>query len=196
MNNLLVAEDDDNDYELLCQALKRFNYKIARAVNVSDCQRILRRTQKFRAAFIDLKLPGASDFTTLARWIKSNYPEIPIVVLSGDCAIREDVEKRQALFSAGALIVIVKPYTSLDNEAIFNLMDLTDAIYQKGLKRHSWRTTSCGAVTIGFGVWVGLTHDHAIGAALAVTGIGLLCSQDQAAGKFLARLASSKKEEI
>jgi two-component system, cell cycle response regulator len=81
---ILLVEDDPEDAELVQDALSEvagFSYTLRRAWRFTEAIELLER-EAFDIALLDLWLPDASGFDTLAG-LRGRSPEMPVVVLTG-----------------------------------------------------------------------------------------------------------------
>lgn len=122
------------------EASKRFTVEVVYTARAA--QEALRRT-KFRAMLMNLKLPDMDGYQ-LIQHAKQNHPAMPICVITG----LDDERARARIRDAGAIAIFNKPYNSVDNQALLNMLDVTDAAYSKGKAHRSWRTSACGAIAL------------------------------------------------
>jgi len=99
----LVAEDEDLNFMLVRELLRKFEVKIIRAVNGAEAVEIA-RTTKVDMVLMDLKMPVMDGFEA-TRTIKSFLPDLPIVALT---AYSLEADRERAIQS-GCADVIVKP---------------------------------------------------------------------------------------
>ena len=99
----LVAEDEDLNFMLVRELLRKFEVKIIRAVNGAEAVEIA-RTTKVDMVLMDLKMPVMDGFEA-TRTIKSFLPDLPILALT---AYSLEADRERAIQS-GCADVIVKP---------------------------------------------------------------------------------------
>ncbi|NLT03800.1 MAG: PAS domain-containing protein [Bacteroidales bacterium] len=99
----LVAEDEDLNFMLVRELLRKFEVKIIRAINGAEAVEIA-RTTKVDLVLMDLKMPVMDGFEA-TRAIKSFQPDLPILALT---AYSLEADRVRALQS-GCADVIVKP---------------------------------------------------------------------------------------
>lgn len=99
----LVAEDEDLNFMLVRELLRKFKVKIIRAVNGAEAVEIA-RTTKVDLVLMDLKMPVMDGFEA-TRTIKSFLPDLPILALT---AYSLEADRERAIQS-GCADVIVKP---------------------------------------------------------------------------------------
>jgi PAS domain S-box-containing protein len=100
---LIVAEDEDYNYELIHVLLLKKTKKIIRAKNGSEVIEILKK-QKPDLILMDLKMPVMSGYEA-TRAVKNIYPELPVIALT---AYTQPEEERHAM-EAGCNAFISKP---------------------------------------------------------------------------------------
>ncbi len=100
---ILVAEDSDNNYELVRIVLEKL-YKLVRA---KDGIEVVTLNEELRPDLIlmDMKMPNM-DGLDATRIIKEVYPDIPIIALSA-FAFSTDVQKAK---DAGCIDFLAKPF--------------------------------------------------------------------------------------
>jgi CheY-like chemotaxis protein len=76
----LVAEDEDLNYMLVRELLRKFKVKIIRAANGAEAVEIA-RTTKVDLILMDLKMPVMDGFEA-TRTIKTFLPDLPILALT------------------------------------------------------------------------------------------------------------------
>ncbi len=148
--------------------------------SASEAQRALQHYPKFRLACVDLGIPG--DGAHLIRWIKEHHPSVPVAVITGRI---HDERTYSQVMDCGALFWFKKPFTSDDLRILNNFMDITSAIWKSRKPENSWRTTVCGAVLLGCGIYSMLTKpDMMTALGMIFGGVGLICGLDAAALKW------------
>jgi len=110
---ILVAEDEDNNFELLRILLTKKVKKIVRAINGRESITILERS-KPDLILMDLKMPVMDGYEATRR-AKAMYPDLHIIALT---AYTQPEEERRAM-EAGCSAFISKPIRN---------QDLTEAI--------------------------------------------------------------------
>ncbi|MBL6990956.1 MAG: response regulator [Bacteriovoracaceae bacterium] len=116
---ILVVDDERSMRKLLSIILKRDNCVIKTAANVSQAKEII----EFEAQHIvisDIKMPG-EDGLSLLRWIKSNYRQTYVIIISG--------HSEDNVLSQGAAVYLKKPF---NNQKIVTIVN--DYIHQLHLK--------------------------------------------------------------
>ncbi len=103
--SLLFVDDDPLTITLLEDTFFDEDYHIHTALNGQDALACL-STEKIDVAFIDLKMPGM-DGITLLKEVKSNYPEIMVMMLTGYGSIEKAIEA----IKMGAVDFLEKPFS-------------------------------------------------------------------------------------
>lgn len=101
---ILVVDDE----EIICQQLQRlYTYSGYAVVIANSGEEALRRLEKKDIDLVvtDVRLPGISG-VDLTMEIKNNYPDVPVIVITGHAAIDCAVE----VLKRGASDFIVKPF--------------------------------------------------------------------------------------
>ena len=127
--NLLIAEDDKEDYLLLVEALEQIysGFSIRRAVNGLELMGYLKSFEKPEVIFLDLNMPVRNGIQSL-KLIKAipEFRNIPVIIYSTS-NYRRDINEA---FSNEAHYYIVKP-TSLT--ALINaLLDVFNRLVENG----------------------------------------------------------------
>lgn len=113
-NNILIAEDDREDFNFLAGALKNIcstdTVNITRAKNRLECMALVKKDSSFDVIFIDLNMPGYDGVDCL-RFIKSSTKcsNVPVVIYSTSHYIK-DID---ACFKNEAHYYIVKPASDI-----------------------------------------------------------------------------------
>lgn len=107
---LLIAEDNDLNYEILAEQLKDRGVLCARAVDGADCVQKFKQMQTnyFDAILMDMQMPvmGGIEATKRIRSIENDYAKtIPIIALTAN-AYHEDIQK---CMDAGMNAHLAKP---------------------------------------------------------------------------------------
>lgn len=128
--NILLAEDDLDDYKYLVEAFHKLSpeFKIDRAVNGLECITYLKTKEIPHVVFLDLNMPIKSGMECL-KFIRQNdqFNHLPVVIYSTSHYIR-DID---TAYKSGANFYIVKPangenISDILSLAFFNLNESTD----------------------------------------------------------------------
>jgi len=103
---ILIAEDEDTNYELLKILLSKKTKKVIRAINGAEVMAILGK-DKPDLIVMDLKMPVMDGYEA-TRQAKVIYPDLPIIALT---AYSQPEEERRAL-EAGCCAFISKPISN------------------------------------------------------------------------------------
>ncbi len=101
---ILVVDDEKNIRESIARFLRLDGMEPVIAENGLSAQRLLEE-QTFAAGIIDLKMPGM-DGLELLRWIQSEGPRLPVIMISAYGEINDAVEAMKL----GAQDYVVKPF--------------------------------------------------------------------------------------
>ena len=91
---LLVVEDEVLIRHSVCEALRYHAYTVLEASSASEALTIL-SSVPVDLVFVDLHMPGQGDGFSVARFVRSQLPEIPIILTSGKIrgSIMDEVEE-------------------------------------------------------------------------------------------------------
>ncbi|OHB44201.1 MAG: two-component system response regulator GlrR [Planctomycetes bacterium GWB2_41_19] len=105
---ILVIDDDANILEVLQMRLKAWNYHVTIARNGNEAKTAL-STISFNLAIIDLRLSEENGIKLMEEII-SNYPNLPVIILTAHGSIESAVEAMRR----GAYSYITKPFNNED----------------------------------------------------------------------------------
>jgi len=83
--NILVLEDERDDYELLVRFLEKRGLHCERIAHVKDelgFRRMVEQSQPWDILLADFEIPGCN-VVSLIHWLHGQYPFIPAIILSG-----------------------------------------------------------------------------------------------------------------
>lgn len=105
MNKLkiLVVDDEDDYRELVVQRLMLNKMNAEGVKNGARAMEILKQ-KDFDVVILDVKMPGTGGIEIL-RWIKTNTPEIEVIMLTGDVSVEAGIKGMQL----GAFDYVMKP---------------------------------------------------------------------------------------
>ena len=106
--NVLVVEDDELIRGIFVDIIKSKGYSVFEATNGREALQILKE-QPINIIVSDMKMP-VMDGMQLLREVKSNYRDIPVVVITG---FDNEFTEEQVL-AAGADAYITKPFKVQD----------------------------------------------------------------------------------
>lgn len=111
---ILVVEDEALVRLIICEALRGQGLTVVEAANAEEAEAALASGFVVDLVFTDVRMPGAFDGLELARRVKTQRPDLPILVTSGH------LERVGASWVAGFL---PKPYLPGDAiDLIFSLI--------------------------------------------------------------------------
>ncbi|MFA5905979.1 MAG: response regulator [Desulfobacula sp.] len=105
MNKLkiLIVDDEDDYRELVVQRLMLNKMNAEGVKNGARAMEILKQ-KDFDVVILDVKMPGTGGIEIL-RWIKTNTPEIEVIMLTGDVSVEAGIKGMQL----GAFDYVMKP---------------------------------------------------------------------------------------
>lgn len=104
MRTILVVDDERVIREGLRRLLSSEGYQVMTAQDGQEALDLL-RSEKINAVLCDLKMPVKGAIEVLEE-SKTEYPEIPVIVLTGQGTLANAVESR----NLGAYAFITKPF--------------------------------------------------------------------------------------
>jgi DNA-binding NtrC family response regulator len=108
---VLLVEDDALLRVLAADHLRGKGYHVIQAGSVIEAATVLSSGRPVHLVFSDVDLPGATGGLSLAVWVNTHYPHIPIILTSGVQAVMPTLaDQRRVPF-------VPKPY-DLDKVAI------------------------------------------------------------------------------
>jgi PAS domain S-box-containing protein len=99
---VLLVEDNLEVQEIVGMLLDQLGYRVFRAQSAAAALQLLQSGEAIDLVFSDIVMPGALDGLALARRVKSEYPDIAVLLTSG---YTKAVNAREAGFT-----VLRKPY--------------------------------------------------------------------------------------
>lgn len=118
--NILVVEDETLQREILEDFLKKKDFQVYSAANISEAKEIL-RTKDLDLVLLDWRLPDG-DGLELLSFIKENYPHLPVIMITAFASIEHAVTSMKK----GAYYYLAKP---------INLEELL-LLVERALKEH------------------------------------------------------------
>lgn len=101
MPTILVVEDEILLRTVIAEYLRECGYRVLEALDGEEARALLRAPEPIRLVFSDVNMPGM-DGITLGRWIDREYPDVKLVLASGD--------PRNAAAAARLGAFLQKPY--------------------------------------------------------------------------------------
>lgn len=179
----VLIVDDDPDLQSLVQATLRSKGVVVTAVY--DAAEAIEQLEQemFAAVVLDLGLPGLPGDQLLIR-IREQYPDVPVVVLSGE----RDINRVVACMQAGALDYVSKPF-----EPLRLCTSVANAIEQGTLRRRVEVLSYERSSECGFGSLVGqsepMRHAIALLTRSARSDVTVLVTGESGTGKEIAAKA-------
>jgi len=102
---LLVVEDEHEIRSILVELLQEIGYDVIAAASGDDASVLLQTAPGFDALVTDIHMPGQLDGLALARLFREQYPESPIVYVTGNPGAL-----RHTAICSGKDAVLPKPY--------------------------------------------------------------------------------------
>jgi DNA-binding NtrC family response regulator len=102
---ILVVDDEENVCHSVKKILGRKGYEVAQALTVDDAVKILTE-MSFDLVITDLMIPGSSGIELL-QIIRSKYPELEVIMITGYASIESAVQATKL----GASAYLPKPFT-------------------------------------------------------------------------------------
>jgi CheY-like chemotaxis protein len=110
LHTVLVVEDEVLIRLVIADYLRDCGYKVHEAANADEALAILQAPEvSIDVVFSDVEMPGSMDGFGLARWVRSNKPDIQVILTSG---VQRSADIAATLCEAGPLLQ--KPYPSED----------------------------------------------------------------------------------
>jgi DNA-binding NtrC family response regulator len=107
-STLLMVDDDVLVCAALAEALRDNGYNVIEAANAAEAQSVLKSQMPIQAMISDIRMPGM-DGIELAKWVRQKFPEIVIVLISGDrTADPRDAYFLQKPFPVDTLVAYLK----------------------------------------------------------------------------------------
>lgn len=113
---ILIVEDEDSNYILLNEIIKRNNFKTIRAINGQEAVEIVKNNNDIAIIFMDIKMPELDGYEA-TKIIKKMKPKLPIIAQTAH-ALSDDKDKA---LNAGCDYYITKPF---NKEKIKTILDI------------------------------------------------------------------------
>jgi CheY-like chemotaxis protein len=102
---ILVIEDEMWVREWLSRHLQEKGFNVATACNAAEALQILEEHRQFDLVFCDIVMPGLMNGIGLALWLRSNRPDLPVILTSGYPG-----QSKAAKVLCGNDLLITKPF--------------------------------------------------------------------------------------
>lgn len=96
---ILVVEDEVLLRADLGDALRDAGYKVVEASNADAARDMIESPMRMHLVCTDIRMPGRMNGLGLARWIKTNRPALPVIVISGEATARHSAPIADAVFT-------------------------------------------------------------------------------------------------
>lgn len=100
---ILIVEDDITFSLMLTTWLKKKGFAVDKVISVGDAQRLIRQNT-YNIVLSDLRLPD-NDGIVLLKWLKENYPDLPLIMMTS----YGDIQTAVQAIKLGASDYITKP---------------------------------------------------------------------------------------
>jgi CheY-like chemotaxis protein len=80
---VLVVDDDALVREPIADYLREVGYEVLEAGDAREAIEMVNHADHVDLVFSDVRMPGELDGVGLARWVKVNRPELPVLLTSG-----------------------------------------------------------------------------------------------------------------
>ena len=101
LSTILVVEDDILIRMAAADHLRDAGYRVLEAAAAEEARTLLRAAEPIELVVSDINMPGM-DGVTLAKWIAKEFPDVKVVLTSGD--------QRNASAASGVAHYLEKPY--------------------------------------------------------------------------------------
>ncbi len=81
---ILVVEDETLLRVLIADELRDVGFIVLEAASADDALSYVRAGVQIDAVFTDVQLPGSLSGLELARWLRAERPDLPVVLTSGN----------------------------------------------------------------------------------------------------------------
>jgi len=115
---LYYADDDIDDLNLVKEAAEKYNHQVETFFSGEELLATLKSAEiKPDIVMLDYFMPAADGLQTLKR-IKDNYPNLPVVMITGSCSLL----MKKNFIDAGANYVVEKPMSFRDQKEIIKII--------------------------------------------------------------------------
>ena len=90
--SILVVEDEVIVRMALADELRRAGYAVIEAANADEALQVLCHTDHVRLVISDIRMPGGMDGLDLAREVRSQFPNLKVVLASAERADLDRVD--------------------------------------------------------------------------------------------------------
>ncbi|MCC2674628.1 MAG: putative histidine kinase, hybrid [Ramlibacter sp.] len=82
-NRLLLVEDNEELAGVTSRVLESAGYAVTLAVHGDAARSVLDGGATFDIVLSDIRMPGGTDGIALARWLREQHPQLPVVLMTG-----------------------------------------------------------------------------------------------------------------
>ena len=112
---VMVVDDDPAVLSYLAMVLKTIKFSPILAANAGEAMVKFRSGEKVELLISDVRMPGGMDGFELARTIREEKPDLPILLISGYTDITD--EETRGLFDEPKVGFIPKPFSKFQLES-------------------------------------------------------------------------------
>jgi two-component system, response regulator PdtaR len=98
LRTVLVVEDQVLIRMMVAERLRNRGFKVVEAQNAQEAITLLQSQVSVDLVFTDIRLPGSIDGLALSRFLRDTYPDLKIIVTSGDLAVGSRMDAVDAFF--------------------------------------------------------------------------------------------------
>jgi CheY-like chemotaxis protein len=88
------------------ERLREAGYAVLEAANAEEARSLLKTFPEIALVFSDIQMPGSMNGAEFARYVRADYPEIPVILTSGTSVPPGEADAAVAFFA--------KPYRPSD----------------------------------------------------------------------------------
>ena len=82
-NRLLLVEDNEELAGVTSRVLESAGYAVTLAIHGDAARAVLDGGATFDIVLSDIRMPGSTDGIALARWLREQHPQLPVVLMTG-----------------------------------------------------------------------------------------------------------------
>ncbi len=112
MTKILLVDDDEDFLFLIREYLESYGFESDTADSAMQARKRLNRS-RYDLVISDFNMPGESGLE-LFRSVTSRYPDLPFILMTGNC----DPRLKREAFSMGVSEFVEKPFSMIDLKRI------------------------------------------------------------------------------
>lgn len=85
--NILIVEDDANLRSVMAQTVEILGYPVTESPSADHALRALESQMRFTLVITDVRMPGRLDGLDLVEAIWFRWPELPVIIMSGNTVL-------------------------------------------------------------------------------------------------------------